>query len=71
MRYTFNNRLGTFSIDLIGGKYYVTGKRRAAALAFREIGRKPPNKYGNFYGREKAGFKACEELINTAGGSAT
>lgn len=59
MRYNF----GAFTIDYINGKYSVWGNREVANRAFRSIHRQPPNEYGNFYGREKAGALACRELI--------
>lgn len=53
-----------FSIEKIGGKYYCHGNRNLGYRIFKEINRKAPNAYGNFYGREKAGAAACEELIS-------
>lgn len=40
----------------------VHGCKAAAAYDFKRIHRRPPNDYGNFYGREKAGLAACLEL---------
>lgn len=61
------NRRGTFFISELGGNFYIKGNRAAARLAFSEIGRQPPNEYGNFYKREKAGASACIELLITHG----
>lgn len=44
--------------------YFVTGDISLCNRAFRSIHRQPPNKHGNFYGRIKAGYAACSELIN-------
>lgn len=57
------NKSGDFYIAEFGGSFYVRGNINAARLAFSEIGRKPPNAYGNFYKREKAGAAACIELL--------
>lgn len=57
------NKNGSFYISEFGGRFFVHGKIKAARLAFSEIGRKPPNEYGNFYKREKAGAAACIELL--------
>lgn len=54
---------GHFQIEEMNGNYYVLGNIKEATKAFKSINRRPPNKYGNFYGREKAGFEACRELI--------
>lgn len=45
------------------GTYRVFGNKHFAQQRFKKIGRKPPNEYGNFYGREKAGAVACQSLI--------
>lgn len=64
--YKFTNQYGWFIIERYGeGKYHVGGNRRAAQHAFKMIGRKAPNDQGYFFGREKAGYAACEELIST------
>lgn len=65
MTYTFTNRFGTFRIEQLGNKFYVHGNIKAAQHEFKKIHRMPPNAYGNFYGREKAGNTACEELIKS------
>lgn len=59
MIYNFNH----FQIEELDNKFYVHGNMKEATKAFKSINRRPPNKYGNFYGREKAGFEACRELI--------
>ena len=66
MKTTIKNNLGEFTIEKLGGRYYVSGNRAATKKAFAEINRRPPNEYGNFHGREKAGFAACEQLIKNA-----
>lgn len=43
--------------------YSVAGDISLCNRAFRSIHRQPPNKHGNFYGRIKAGYAACRELI--------
>lgn len=66
-RHNFTNQHGSFTIDEFSdGSFSVWGDVSAAKYEFKKIGRKPPNKYGNFYGREKAGFAACAELIKEA-----
>ena len=65
-RHTFKNSFGTFTIEEYDGRYSAYGSIKASAHAFKEIGRRPPDKYGNFYGREKAGFAACKQLIENA-----
>ena len=52
MTYEFNNDFGKFFISEYDGCYYVKGDIKAAVHEFRKIGKMPPNKYGNFYGRE-------------------
>lgn len=65
-RYVFTNDCGRFAIEeLSNGTFIVRGNIKAAEIEFRKINRRPPNEYGNFYGREKAGFAACRELIAT------
>lgn len=63
-RTTITNEYGVFTIQNIDGNYSVFGNRGAAKHEFKKIHRMPPNEYGNFYGREKAGFEACKEIIN-------
>lgn len=63
--YTFKNEFGQFMIADLGNRFIVSGDIRAAQHEFKKIHRQPPNKYGNFPGREKAGFAACRELICT------
>lgn len=41
----------------------VRGPIPVAQNYFKSINRKPPNIYGNFYGREKAGYSACLEIL--------
>lgn len=63
MTYEFNNKMGTFFLTKCGGQYLVSGSIKAASDAFRKIGKRPPNKYGTFFGRERAGAEACQMLI--------
>lgn len=63
MIYEFRNNFGRFFISECDGRYSISGNIKAAASEFNRIGKKPPNKYGSFYGREKAGFAACKQLI--------
>ena len=63
MIYEFKNNFGKFFICECNGDYSVSGSIKAASAEFKKIGKMPPNKYGNFYGREKAGFAACKHLI--------
>ena len=63
MTYEFKNNFGKFLIFEHSGKYSVSGSIKAAADEFKKIGKRPPNEYGNFYGREKAGYEACKILI--------
>lgn len=53
-----------YIIEYDDGSFYVYGNVAAVKSVFRKIHRMPPNKYGNFFGREKAGHEACRELIN-------
>lgn len=63
-RYEFTTERGRFAInEFSNGTFTVTGNIKAAVAEFKRINRKPPNIYGGFYGREKAGFAACRELI--------
>ena len=58
-----NVKKADFTIQEINGSYTVSGNMEAAKKVFRSIHRMPPNEYGNFFGRENAGFSACKELI--------
>ena len=55
MIYEFKNNFGKFFIFEHSGKYSVSGSIKAAAAEFKKINKIPPNEYGNFYGRKKAG----------------
>ena len=68
MTYEFENNFGKFFVFEHSGKYSVSGSIKAAAAEFKKIGKRPPNKYGNFYGREKAGYEACKILIENRTG---
>lgn len=61
--YIIENQFGKFFIDELNGRFIVSGSIAAARYEFRQIHRQPPNEYGNFYKREKAGFEACREII--------
>lgn len=65
-RTTIENEFGHFTIENLNGNYSVYGNGKAIDKAFKEIGRRPPNEYGNFFGRKKAGFAACRELVEKA-----
>lgn len=66
--YRCANRFGKFSIEKFeNGHFAVFGNIKAAAYAFNSINRRPPNKFGTFYGRENAGKCACEELLKVLG----
>lgn len=63
--YVFENQFGTkFFIDDIKGHFSVSGNRAFAKDEFKQIHRQPPDEYGTFYGRDKAGQAACRELIS-------
>lgn len=65
-RHYFENRCGKFTIyEFDNGRFSVSGNINAAKKEFKKIHRMPPNEYGNFAGREQAGFTACRELINS------
>lgn len=68
MTYEFENNFGKFFVFEHGRKYSVSGSIKAAASEFKKIGKRPPNEYGNFYGREKAGYEACKILIENRSG---
>lgn len=64
--YNIKDRQGriVWGIDSFAdGTYRVFGNKHFARQRFKKIGRKPPNEYGGFYGREKAGAAACQKLI--------
>lgn len=64
--YIIQNNYGTFVItEFDNGEFFVHGNRKAVVAEFKKINRMSPNRYGNFYGREKAGYKACREIIGT------
>lgn len=69
MMYQLRNDFGEFCIVECGGQYLVSGSIKAASAAFKNIGKRPPNKYGTFYGREKAGAEACKMLIDQMEGN--
>lgn len=56
-----NNGLKTWIIKDNNNDYFLKGNRIDSI--FKSIGHKAPNKYGNFYGHEKAGKIACEKII--------
>lgn len=58
--YRFN---GFMFEELPNGGFRVFGSIPSCNRIFRKIHRKPPNQYGNFYGHEKAGYAACQEII--------
>ena len=62
-RVEIENIFGKFTIMELNGSFYVYGNIKAAEHEFKKINRRPPNKYGNFSGREKAGAAACKEII--------
>ena len=49
--------------DYESKRAFIKGSIYDSEFYFKQINRRPPNIYGNFYGREKAGFKACCEII--------
>ena len=50
-------------IDEKNQEAFVKGCKDIAIQYFKQIKRKAPNDYGNFYGREKAGYHACLEIL--------
>lgn len=63
--YEIKNDYGKFTIqEFDNGTYSIYGNIKATRFEFKKIGKMPPNEYGNFYGREKAGFGACKTIIN-------
>ena len=50
-------------IDEKNQESFVKGCKDIAIQYFKQIKRKAPNDYGNFYGREKAGYQACLEIL--------
>ena len=50
-------------IDEKNQEAFVKGCKDIAIQYFKQIKRKAPNDYGNFYGREKAGYLACLEIL--------
>lgn len=60
---TIKTALGAFTITENDGEFRVFGSIKAARAAFRAIHRVPPDKFGLFWGREKAAAAACRELI--------
>lgn len=62
-RFEIENDLGKFTIMELNGRFFVYGNVKAAEREFKRINRRQPNKYGNFFGREKAGTIACKEII--------
>ena len=50
-------------IDEKNQESFVKGCKDIAIQYFKQIKRKAPNDYGNFYGREKAGYNACLEIL--------
>ena len=50
-------------IDEKNQEAFVKGCKDIAIQYFKQIKRKAPNDYGNFYGREKAGYNACLEIL--------
>lgn len=51
------------AIILFGTSALVYGDIHTMNKYFNAIKRRPPNKYGNFFNREKAGLKACYEIL--------
>lgn len=60
-----NNQIEHIGIVIHDNNFPVVyGSKNLANYYFKSINRKPPNKYGNFYKREKAGLCACLEILN-------
>lgn len=63
--YKIENEIGSFTIRgaYEDGSFSVYGNVKACEFEFKKINRRPPNEYGNFYGRKKAGIAACKEIL--------
>lgn len=62
--YSIKNRYGHFKIFIFDdGCCSISGDIKATQHEFKQIHKKPPNRYGNFFKREKAGAEACKMII--------